>query len=370
MGIRATIYTRFRSGRGRRLSDIRTSILLVMAGAPPGTEPLALAYRGVADGLWSLEDVEEVRACAAIELRTAIGKAKRSLIRPKTPYRTRSRRSGERGRGTFGGAVRRHSIAAALDMKLCDGAVRLLELLLNRGSRRPIEICTNWLATDLRRTTRTIQNYYRQLQSAGFLDHVSVNRRTGRTTIVLSARCEPPVWRWKACLKNGPKPAAGSADPGAKLVSHTIDMKSDSLSWTASIKNRHGGNSDTTPERPPQKVTALSIPASLGSTISHLDKVQDCSPIGLITSLRPPVSSPTTSALSGALLRADKAPASLARLSGCLPHRSPPWRPSGMVARRREPSPCLEIEAGIPNFSWVMPGEEAGSPNHPRDGPS
>lgn len=63
------------------MSDIRTQILLVMAGAPKGTE-LAAAYAGVAAGKWELEDVEEFRVSPAA-LRTEIGKLKRRLSRPR-----------------------------------------------------------------------------------------------------------------------------------------------------------------------------------------------------------------------------------------------------------------------------------------------
>lgn len=260
------------------MSDIRTQILLAMAGVPEGFEPFAAAYRGVVENKWTVEDIDELQKSlpTPASLRTEIGKLKRRLSRPRKPYRTRARREGERGRGTFGRAVKRHSIDAALDMNLRDGAVRLLELLINRGTRRPIEVCTNWLATDLRRTTRTVQTYYRQLEAQGYFDHLSVNRKTGRTTIVLSARCEPPPWRPKHSSKNKASRLTSSGDQGAKFSSHTVDIKSDSICVLAfHDADKHAASMATTAAANP--ASARIPPGAAHETASDL---QACSPQG------------------------------------------------------------------------------------------
>ena len=215
------------------MSDIQSAILIAMSRAPQGSEPLAAAYRGAAEGLWTLEDVEAVRCLPSAELRSTIGQTKRAdrvAHKPARAYRTRTHRKTDKGRGTFGAAVRRHGITAALDMELGDGAIRLLELLLNRGSRKPIQVCTNWLAKDMGRTTRTIQNLYRQLLAHGYASFISPDRRTGRTTIVLTDKCEAPPWKKRSEFLKSKAVSLENVAQHAKRISHTLDIKSDSSS--------------------------------------------------------------------------------------------------------------------------------------------
>jgi D-ribose pyranose/furanose isomerase RbsD len=84
--------------------------------------------------------------------------------------------------------------AAAIDHRLTDGAVRLLQTLhLLAEEATEFVILTQELATHLRRTTNIIQSQQDELATAGYLRH-STDQHTGATRYTLLPVTPPPGW--------------------------------------------------------------------------------------------------------------------------------------------------------------------------------
>lgn len=114
--------------------------------------------------------------------------------RPRLPAKTRLRRWDERPTVPSNRFVQKRSLDPTLDWEVNDGAFRCLDLLIAlAGKAGEVTTFTSSLAKQLGRTTRTVQNYYRALVAAGYIEH-SFDRSTGRVHIRLTARCRPPAF--------------------------------------------------------------------------------------------------------------------------------------------------------------------------------
>jgi len=117
-------------------------------------------------------------------------KAVKPEPKPKMPPKTRLRRWDDRPKVPTERFITRRSVDATIDWEIPDGAYRCLDLILSLAGGRALTTYTSSLAKQLGRTTRTVQNYYRALVSAGYVIH-AFDRRTGVVTLTPTARCRP-----------------------------------------------------------------------------------------------------------------------------------------------------------------------------------
>jgi hypothetical protein len=110
------------------------------------------------------------------------------------PAKVRMRDWERRPKLSAQGFVPATSLRPTVDYNLCDGAARLLTLLVKLcGTERRIETYTISLANQIGRTTRTIQNYYKQLVQAGYLihHHDRYAKDPWKVTLTLTHRVAP-----------------------------------------------------------------------------------------------------------------------------------------------------------------------------------
>jgi hypothetical protein len=87
------------------------------------------------------------------------------------------------------------SLAATLDPAIDGGAHRLLSYVRSlAGHRRMVVVLTKALATALGKCTNTIRNYRDPLVAGGYIWWVT-DKKTGKTTIFLREKVEPPSRR-------------------------------------------------------------------------------------------------------------------------------------------------------------------------------
>ena len=139
---------------------------------------------GITAGLWGWDDLEAFQLLVAARAVTPAPK-------PRLPPRTRMVRWEQRPAVPSGRFIAKRSVDATLDWALPDGAYRCLDLILSLAGRDgTLRTFTSSLAKQLGRTTRTVQNYYRALVDAGYIQH-RFDRRSGVVMLYLTAACYP-----------------------------------------------------------------------------------------------------------------------------------------------------------------------------------
>lgn len=184
--------------------------------ANPDKPPRQIVYAGVVQGLWTEKDAENFEENeVAISERRKKAKAKRGV------YMTRSRRPVARQRVDDGRFVPKVNLAAISRDGLCDGARQCLMLIMSlAGKNDELTTYTSSLATEMKRTTRTIRNYFVQLEEAGL-----ISRRPGRqfntVHITLSPDCRPDPYVEPLDMKAF-KLARNSGNPALHLMAMSV----------------------------------------------------------------------------------------------------------------------------------------------------
>src|SRR3954454_3381236 len=143
----------------------------------------------------------------------------------RLPPRTRLNRWDERPETPSGRWVGQMSLDPVVDWTLSDGAARCLQLVVSLagGAGRSLVTLTCSIAKQLGRTPRTVQNYWKALVEAGFIER-TFDRRSGFVTITVTDLVKPPPMPEKPKpWPRLPSPKAGwkrVTKGGAKLIAH------------------------------------------------------------------------------------------------------------------------------------------------------
>lgn len=151
--------------------------------------PMQAVYVGVRDGLWSYEDAETF-----VLNNEALSKAR---VKPeqRAVYLTRKRRTHRIPVNTTDRFVPKQSLEVTLSDQICDGAKACLSLLLSLAGKESVVVTyTSSLATQMRRTTRTIRNYFIQLEEAGLITR-SAGKHQNTVKIVINGDCKPEPYK-------------------------------------------------------------------------------------------------------------------------------------------------------------------------------
>lgn len=153
-----------------------------------GLPPIQAAYVGVRDGLWAMEDAETfVQNHEALSL-------SRKRVEQRSVYMTRKKRA-HRNIPSTEGRYAKISLDAVLNGQVCDGAKACLALLVSlAGAGNRVVTYTKSLATQLGRTTRTIRNYFIELEAAGLIKR-SPGKQPNTVKIEIDELCKPEPYK-------------------------------------------------------------------------------------------------------------------------------------------------------------------------------
>lgn len=184
--------------------------------------PMQAIYVGYSEGLWSLEVAE-----AFCENQIALSEAKKQPA-PRGVYLTRNRRKKRILPRTDGMFVPKMSLDALLDGFVRDGAKTCLALLLSKaGKAKSLITYTCSIAMQLGRTTRTIRNYFIELEQAGL-----IRRRPGKSPntveITFADACRPEPYKEPLDVKAF-KLARRTTNPVLRQLADTLTV----MSWKA-----------------------------------------------------------------------------------------------------------------------------------------
>lgn len=151
--------------------------------------PTQTIWVGVRDGLWS-EDV----AIAFCENQAVLSEAKRKPA-PRGVYLTRNRRKNRILPKVDGRFVPKMSLEALLEGHVRDGAKTCLALLLSLAGKANVLITwTSAIATQLGRCTRTIRNYFIELEESGLIQR-KPGKEPNTVEITFSPACKPEPYK-------------------------------------------------------------------------------------------------------------------------------------------------------------------------------
>lgn len=132
--------------------------------ANPTEPPLKLIYKGVEQGLWSLEDAERWQENAAI-----LSSARKTSI-PRGVYLTRKRRTRQRVARVSDQFTPKIAMDIVCSHQLTDGAKTCLAILMGlAGAGTEVVTYTTAVATLMGRTARTVRNHFIHLEEAGLI---------------------------------------------------------------------------------------------------------------------------------------------------------------------------------------------------------
>ncbi|NTA19774.1 hypothetical protein [Agrobacterium tumefaciens] len=156
-------------------------IMLEHIRSHPHEEPRRIIYRGLADGLWGYEDVEQWEANNSV-----LSSARKTSVR-RAAYLTRKRRVRRTLPKVSGQFVPRMAMDVICHRDLPDGAKACLAALLSlAGKKDEVVTFTSSIATMLGRTPRTVRNYFIALEECGL-----IVRKPGRDPNTVHIRILP-----------------------------------------------------------------------------------------------------------------------------------------------------------------------------------
>ncbi len=139
-------------------------IMLEHIRSHPHDEPRRVVYRGLADGLWTYEDVEQWELNHAV-----LSSARNSSVR-RAAYLTRKRRVRRTLPKVSDQFVPRMAMDVICHRDLPDGAKACMAALLSlAGKKDELVTFTSSIATMLGRTARTVRNYFIALEECGLI---------------------------------------------------------------------------------------------------------------------------------------------------------------------------------------------------------
>lgn len=156
-------------------------IMLEHIRSHPHEEPRRVIYRGLADSLWTYEDVEQWEAN-----NSALSSARKTSVR-RAAYLTRKRRVRRTLPKVSDQFVPRMAMDVICHRDLPDGAKACMATLLSlAGKKDEVVTFTSSIATMLGRTPRTVRNYFIALEECGL-----IVRRPGRDPNTVHIRILP-----------------------------------------------------------------------------------------------------------------------------------------------------------------------------------
>lgn len=171
------------SGRPIRFQQTKpvSLIMLEHIRAHPNEEPRRVVYRGLNEGRWTYEDVEQWETNNVV-----LSNARKTSV-SRSVYLTRKRRV----RRTLPKVSDQYVPKMAMDVichrDLPDGAKACLAALLGlAGKKDEIVTFTSSLATMLGRTSRTVRNYFIALEECGLIE-----RRAGSSPNTVHIKIKP-----------------------------------------------------------------------------------------------------------------------------------------------------------------------------------
>lgn len=188
--------------------------------ANPDKPARQIVYAGLCAGAWTMEDVER------FEANQAALSERRSPQKPsKGVYLTQKRRKGTYRPNTEGRYIPKMSLDVLATAGLCDGAKQCLGLIMSlAGTDDSVVTYTSALATTMRRTTRTVRNYFAALEEAGL-----IKRRPGKSYntvhLTINPDCRPTPYKEPRDIQAF-RLARGSKNPGLHLMAMTVVMAS------------------------------------------------------------------------------------------------------------------------------------------------
>lgn len=179
--------------------------------------PMQAVYRGLAEGLWSEEDTENF-----VMNNAALSQSRKPATR-KTVYLTRKSRTRRIVVNTDDRFVPKQSLETVLSDQICDGAKACLSLLLSLAGKESVLVTyTKSLATQMRRTARTIRNYFIQLEEAGLITRVP-GRHQNTVKITINSDCKPEPYKEPLDV-TAFKMARRSSNPILKRIAESVTL--------------------------------------------------------------------------------------------------------------------------------------------------
>jgi hypothetical protein len=171
------------AGRPVRFQQTKPVSLLILEQirAFPNEEPRRVVYRGLNEGRWTYEDVEQW------EINNGVLSNARKTSVSRGVYLTRKRRVRRALPKVSDQYVPKMSMDVICHRDLPDGAKACLSVLLGlAGKKDEIVTFTSSLATMLGRTTRTVRNYFIALEECGLIE-----RRAGSSANTVHIKIKP-----------------------------------------------------------------------------------------------------------------------------------------------------------------------------------
>ncbi|MDW9478799.1 hypothetical protein GOB57_08780 [Sinorhizobium meliloti] len=188
--------------------------------AHPGEHPRRLIYVGLERGLWTDEDVERWEENATI-----LSSARKTSV-PKGTYLTRNRRTRQRIARVSDQFAPKIAMDIVCSHEISDGAKVCLEVLMAlAGKDTQVLTYTTSIATMLKRTPRTVRNYFIALEEAGLITRTA-GASPNSVKIVIHPACRPEPYVEPRDIRAF-KLARRSPDPALRDLAETLTA----LSW-------------------------------------------------------------------------------------------------------------------------------------------
>ena len=186
----------------------------------PEKPPRQIVYAGVSSGAWTMQDAERYEENEAI-----LSERARKKRPTKGVYLTRARRTHVRRTGYEDRFFPKMNVEAVMRTGICSGAVICLGHIMSlAGKATEITTYTTSLAALCQKSTRTVRNYYVQLEEAGL-----ISRRPGMqyNTVHLTIHpdCAPSAYVEAPDVKAF-KLARKSGNPGLHLMAMSVVIAS------------------------------------------------------------------------------------------------------------------------------------------------
>jgi hypothetical protein len=176
--------------------------------------PRQVIYKGLAENLWSEEDVE------AWENNQATLSEARHRPAPRGVYLTRGRRTRPKKPRTEGMFVPKMSLDAVCSFQISDGAKTCLAIILSlAGKSNTVTTYTASIAKRMGRTPRTVRNHFIALEAAGLIVRTP-GRDPNTVKITINSICRPEAYREPDDVR-AYKLARRSGNPALQLLAFT-----------------------------------------------------------------------------------------------------------------------------------------------------
>lgn len=266
-------YARYaENGAELRFSKTRSIPLLMkeMIEANPDLPARQVIYKGFNEGLWSWDDVANYEANSATLSQTRKKPAARGV------YLTRNRRSRPMLPNTGSMFVPKMALDAVCSRDVSDGAKACLALLMTLcGKAGVVTTYTSSIATTLGRTTRSVRNYFQQLESAGLITRIP-GKQHNTVKITVTDLCRPEPYKEPADVRAF-KLARKSQNPAIRDMADAVVLASCRVhraefgqeTWRKEISAFNPESESYAPFEPEVRPKSVMRAVSLSAPTSH-----------------------------------------------------------------------------------------------------